>query len=69
MPRMDGFALTEAVRSSERFKNLPVILVTSREDAEDTERGLEAGADAYMVKSTFDQDQLLELTRQMLKEH
>jgi two-component system chemotaxis sensor kinase CheA len=66
MPRMDGFTLAEAVRKSQRFMNLPIILVTAREKPQDKVRGLEVGADAYILKSTFDQRQLLELIRQVL---
>ncbi len=66
MPRMDGFALTEAVRSSARFSDLPVVLVTARETDRDKARGLEVGANAYLVKSTFDQHNLLETVEQLV---
>lgn len=66
MPRMDGFALTEAVRNSSRFRDLPVVLVTARETNEDKARGAAAGADAYLVKSAFDQRRLLETIAQLL---
>jgi two-component system chemotaxis sensor kinase CheA len=66
MPRMDGFALTEAVRASARFRELPVVLVTARESEADKARGIEAGADAYLVKSAFDQKNLLETIAQLL---
>ncbi|HYO66353.1 MAG TPA: response regulator [Archangium sp.] len=66
MPRMDGFALTEAVRGSQRFGRLPVVLVTARARPEDKARGLQVGASAYLVKSAFDQTHLLETLRQLL---
>ncbi|SEM38894.1 CheA signal transduction histidine kinase [Stigmatella aurantiaca] len=66
MPRMDGFALTETVRTSPRFSRLPVVLVTARDRPEDKARGLEVGASAYLVKSTFDQTHLLETLRRLL---
>ncbi|HYI02496.1 hybrid sensor histidine kinase/response regulator [Hyalangium sp.] len=66
MPRMDGFALTEAVRTSPRFSRLPVVLVTAREQPEDKARGLKVGASAYLVKSAFDQTHLLETLRRLL---
>jgi two-component system chemotaxis sensor kinase CheA len=66
MPRMDGFALCEAIRESKRFRELPVILVTARESDRDKARGLEVGANAYLPKSTFDQRQLLEVIAQLL---
>lgn len=66
MPGMDGIALTEAVRGSPRFHRLPVVLVTARERPEDRQRGVEAGASAWLVKSAFDQSLLLETLRQLL---
>ena len=66
MPRMDGFELTEAVRASPRFSRLPVVLVTARARPEDKARGLQVGASAYLVKSAFDQTNLLETLRRLL---
>jgi two-component system chemotaxis sensor kinase CheA len=60
MPRMDGFALVAAIRGSARRRELPVILVTARETETDRQRGLEVGADAYIVKGGFRQEALLE---------
>lgn len=60
MPLMDGFDLTEKIKSAERFRELPVILVSSLESPQDKIHGLEVGADAYITKGTFDQGQLLE---------
>jgi two-component system chemotaxis sensor kinase CheA len=68
MPRMNGFELTETIKGHEQFGHLPVILVTSLESQEDRSRGLTAGADAYIVKSAFDQEDLLSTIRQMLSE-
>jgi len=66
MPRMDGFALTEAIRNSRHLKKLPVILVTGLEKEQDKMRGLDAGADAYLVKSAFDQTNLIRTIQQLL---
>ncbi len=66
MPRMNGFALTEAIRSSARLSALPVVLVTALASEEDRLRGLQAGADAYLVKSAFDQESLLNAVQQVL---
>lgn len=60
MPRMDGLALCQAVRASSRFRELPFVLVTSLATEEDRRRGVEAGADAYIVKSDFEQAALLD---------
>ena len=60
MPRMDGFALTEAIRNLDESANVPVLILTSRASDDDRRRGLEAGADGYIVKSAFDETALLE---------
>lgn len=60
MPRMDGFALTEAIRASAEFRDLPVILVTARDAEREKARGLAVGANRYLVKSAFDQQTLLD---------
>jgi len=66
MPRMDGFTLTETIRSSPRFRQIPVVLVTGLAREEDRARGLAVGANAYLVKSAFDQQNLLETIAQVL---
>lgn len=60
MPRMDGIRLTETIRRVDRWRRLPVLLVTSLANEADRLRGLEAGANAYLVKSAFEQSELLE---------
>jgi two-component system, chemotaxis family, sensor kinase CheA len=66
MPRMDGFALTETIRRSSRFADLPVILLSSLASDRDRARGIEAGADAYIVKGGFDQNDLIKTIEQLL---
>ena len=66
MPRMDGLDLTAKIRANPDMANLPVILVTALESRDDKERGLEVGANAYLVKSSFDQSNLLEFIRRLL---
>ncbi|WP_083656524.1 hybrid sensor histidine kinase/response regulator [Mongoliimonas terrestris] len=66
MPRMDGFALLQAIRADARFKTLPVVMMTSRAAPEDVRRGLDLGASAYVAKQTFDQRDLLATIGQLL---
>jgi two-component system chemotaxis sensor kinase CheA len=66
MPRMSGFELTTKVREDKRLAELPVVLVTSLDSREDRERGIDVGANAYIVKSSFDQSNLLETVRRMI---
>ena len=60
MPEMDGIELTRAIRAHATRATVPVMIVTTLGADDDRERGIEAGADAYMVKSQFDQHDLLE---------
>ena len=66
MPQVDGFQLTARIRGDQRLRDLPIVLVTSRDAREDRERGVQAGADAYVVKGGFDQEWLLETIRRLL---
>ena len=66
MPHLDGFSLCERIRANARTSSLPVILVTSLDDPAQRARGLEAGADAYITKSSFDQDTLLDTVRMLI---
>jgi two-component system, chemotaxis family, sensor kinase CheA len=66
MPRMSGFELTAKVRGDKKLAEVPVVLVTALETREDRERGIDAGANAYIVKSSFDQSNLLEVIQRLL---
>ena len=63
MPGLDGFELTKKIRTDKKLSEMPVILVTSLSSREDKEKGIDAGADAYIVKTTFDQSNLLEVVK------
>jgi two-component system chemotaxis sensor kinase CheA len=66
MPNLDGFALVKAMKQDEALARIPIILVTSRNDDADRRRGLETGADAYVVKQRFDQAELLSIIDRLL---
>lgn len=66
MPRMNGFDLTAKIRGETKLAELPVILVTSLVSRQDRERGVDVGANAYIVKSNFDQSNLLEAVRRLV---
>lgn len=65
MPGMDGFTFIEQARSNAGTRHVPSILVTSRMSAEDHARGVDVGAAAYVVKSDFDQGELLDRIREL----
>lgn len=66
MPRMNGFELVSKIRNTKKFAELPVVLVTALESREDRERGIEIGADAYIVKSSFDQSNLISVIERLI---
>jgi two-component system chemotaxis sensor kinase CheA len=66
MPRLNGLQLTAKIRADSALAGLPVVLVTTLASAADRERGAEVGASAYLVKSSFEQSNLLEVVRRLL---
>jgi two-component system chemotaxis sensor kinase CheA len=66
MPKMNGFELTLKIKNDKKLSEIPVVLVTALESREDCERGIEAGADAYIIKSSFDQTNLLEIIKKLI---
>lgn len=66
MPRLNGFDLTAKIRADKKLAELPVVLVTALETREDRERGIDVGANAYIIKSSFDQSNLLDAVRRLV---
>ncbi len=66
MPNMDGFRLSAAIREDAQLKDLPIIIVSSRDSDEDRRKGLAAGAQAYIVKGQFEQNKLLETISRLI---
>ena len=66
MPRMDGFDFVASLRKIPFYKEIPVMIVTTRETDEDKRRGLEVGADAYILKKDFTSEGLLETIERLL---
>ena len=52
MPKMDGIQFVKTIRKEEAYRDLPVIMVTSEEEEDDRKKGIEAGANIYMIKPT-----------------
>ncbi len=66
MPRMNGIELITTLRELDRFKSLPIIVVSYKDRPEDRDKTLEAGADRYVTKSEFDTDAMLDLVAELL---
>ncbi|OGQ59326.1 MAG: hypothetical protein A3J24_09330 [Deltaproteobacteria bacterium RIFCSPLOWO2_02_FULL_53_8] len=66
MPNMNGLVFTEKIRQDKRYKEIPVVLVTTLASDDDKKRGLEAGANAYIPKPAFDQKIFLDTLRRLV---
>lgn len=66
MPNMNGLQLTQAIKSDAQLATTPVVMITSMTDAEFRRKGEEAGADAFFVKSSFDQRNLLDVIKNLV---
>jgi len=66
MPHMDGWQLLAAIRTNNQTRELPVIIVSSLDKADQQARGRALGADAYLVKREFDQRELIEAIEHIL---
>jgi two-component system sensor histidine kinase and response regulator WspE len=68
MPRMDGIALVALIRKDQTLRSTPVIIVSYKDREEDRQRGLEAGADFYLIKSSFHDDKLVQTVVDLIGE-
>lgn len=66
MPRMDGFELALQLKKDHLYKDVPIVIVTTRESNANKRRGLEAGAEAYILKSEFTPEGLLETIERLI---
>lgn len=66
MPGIDGFELTKRLRAMDEYRDVPVIIVSSRSRDEDKRRAMEVGAQAYIVKGAFDQGALLDTVEALI---
>jgi two-component system chemotaxis sensor kinase CheA len=66
MPGMDGFEFVTRTRNDPALSQTPAILVTSRNEPGDKQRGLAAGASAYVIKGEFNQRQLMQTIRSLI---
>ncbi|HWB95749.1 MAG TPA: response regulator, partial [Bryobacteraceae bacterium] len=66
MPRMDGIELLRLIRKDGRLKSLPAMIVSYKDRQEDRDRGLEAGADYYLTKASFQDKALLGIVADLI---
>jgi two-component system sensor histidine kinase and response regulator WspE len=68
MPRMDGIELVATIRKDAGLRSLPVMVVSYKDREEDRRRGLDAGADYYLTKSSFQDDTLIRAVADLIGE-
>jgi two-component system chemotaxis sensor kinase CheA len=66
MPRMNGFELCRTLKNNEGYREIPFVMVTALQKEEDKRRGIEVGAAAYIVKSAFEQSNLLDTIERLV---
>ena len=66
MPRMNGIELTRQVKNHPRLHSTPIIIVSYRDREDDRLQGLEAGADYYLTKSSFEDDTLVKAVVELI---
>jgi two-component system, chemotaxis family, sensor kinase CheA len=66
MPRMNGIQLTAKIKEHPAYNHLPVVLVTALESKDDRKRGMEAGANAYIIKSSFEKSNLIDTINRLI---
>ena len=66
LPKMNGFEVLEKLKSDEETKKIPIIILTVSEDGTDIERGLDLGADEYLIKTVHKLDEILDKIRNLL---
>lgn len=66
MPRMNGIELVKAIRADPRLKTIPVMIVSYKERDEDRVKGLEAGANYYLTKSSFHDETLITVVQELI---
>jgi len=65
MPRLDGYSFLARVKSNSVFKNLPIIMLTSRSADKDRQIAMNLGATAYFTKP-YNEQELIETLKQLL---
>ena len=68
MPRMNGIELVRRVRQDPRFRSVPVVIVSYKDTEDDRLRGLEAGANYYLKKRSFDDNSLIQAVMDLIGE-
>ena len=66
LPKMDGFVVLEKLKADPEVKSIPVILLTNLGQKDDVQKGLEMGAEDYLIKAHFKPSEVVEKVRKIL---
>ena len=69
MPKMDGFAVLDALKKDQTMADIPVILLTNLGQKDDVKKGFEKGAVGYLIKAHFMPSEVVDKIKKILKEH
>lgn len=67
LPKIDGYKVCEALKSNEKYKKIPIAIISARAAVKEKELGLECGAEAYIIKP-FDPEALMDTIKKLLGE-
>ena len=67
LPKLDGFAVLKALKADKGAKDIPVILLTNLGQKDDVEKGVEMGAEDYLIKIHFKPSEVVDKVRKILK--
>jgi CheY-like chemotaxis protein len=68
LPKKDGYEVMEELKKNEKTKNIPIILLTNLESAEDIQRAFDKGATTYLVKSDYKLEEVIKKIKETLGE-
>ena len=66
LPKLDGFAVLKALKKNSKTKDIPVILLTNLGQKDDVEKGMEMGAEDYLIKIHFKPSEVVAKVRKVL---
>ncbi len=66
MPNMDGFELIHRIKSDKKVENIPIVIVSTRDSQEDRLRGMDLGADAYIIKKGLNDSELVRIVHELI---
>ncbi len=67
LPKMDGFEVLGALKSEEKTKSIPVIILTNLSDVSDIQKALDLGATTYLVKADFSLEDVIKKVKETLE--